>query len=139
MQDFLTQTSVVFEMVSFGYVAGSFALYAHRRIQQDAQWEKRTGVCANQRMAGLSTATASIAKVTTAPAPPVPASAPQRQLSPVELLRQQCQQAGIKWRDAHGKNRHLKKAEMIEALNRLTASKQATPPTKATPAKRKTA
>ena len=122
MQDFLTQTSVVFEMVSFGYVAGSFALYAHRRIQQDAQWQKRSTVRANQRMPDLPTA-----------------STAQRKLSPVELLRQQCQQAGIKWRDAHGKNRHLKKAEMIAALNQLEASKQATPSTQSAPAKRRKA
>lgn len=124
MQDFLTQTSVVFEMVSFGYVAGSFALYAHHRVHQDARWEKEKSktVRANQRMPDLPTASTS-----------------KRKLSPVELLRQQCQQAGIKWRDAHGKNRHLKKAEMIEALKQLATSKKVTPPPQSAPAKRKVA
>jgi hypothetical protein len=121
MQDLLAQTSTVFEMVSFGYVAGSFALYAHRRIQQDVQWQPRPDR-AHQRLPDLPTA-----------------STAKRSLSPVELLRQQCQQAGIKWRDAHGKNRHLKKAEMIEALNRLAAAKQVTPPSQPALAKRKKA
>jgi hypothetical protein len=31
-------------------------------------------------------------------------------------LRRQCQAAGIRWRNAHGKGRHLSKAEMIAAL-----------------------
>ena len=31
-------------------------------------------------------------------------------------LRRQCQNAGIKWRNAHGKGRHLSKGEMIAAL-----------------------
>ena len=31
-------------------------------------------------------------------------------------LRRQCQDAGIKWRNAHGKGRHLSKGEMIAAL-----------------------
>ncbi|HEY9906035.1 MAG TPA: hypothetical protein V6D18_00340 [Thermosynechococcaceae cyanobacterium] len=122
MQDLLTQTSVVFELVSFGYVAGSFAVYARNRVHQDLSWERKpTARVAHQRM----------------PEPPT-ASTAKRKLSPVELLRQQCQQAGIKWRDAHGKNRHLKKAEMIEALKRSTLSKPIAPPS-ATPEKRKAA
>lgn len=31
-------------------------------------------------------------------------------------LRRQCQAAGIRWRNAHGKGRHLSKGEMIAAL-----------------------
>ena len=31
-------------------------------------------------------------------------------------LRRQCQAAGIRWRNAHGKGRHLTKTEMIAAL-----------------------
>lgn len=31
-------------------------------------------------------------------------------------LRKACQQQGIKWRNAHGRNAHLKKAEMIARL-----------------------
>jgi hypothetical protein len=31
-------------------------------------------------------------------------------------LRRQCQAAGVKWRNAHGKGRHLTKGEMIAAL-----------------------
>lgn len=34
-----------------------------------------------------------------------------------QLLRQHCQQRGIKWRNAHGKNKHLSKREMVEALS----------------------
>jgi hypothetical protein len=32
-------------------------------------------------------------------------------------LRQECQAQGIKWRNAHGKGKHLSKAQMIEALS----------------------
>lgn len=32
-------------------------------------------------------------------------------------LRRQCQAAGIRWRNAHGKGRHLSKAAMIAALS----------------------
>lgn len=32
-------------------------------------------------------------------------------------LRRECQAQGIVWRNAHGKNRHLKKSEMIAALS----------------------
>lgn len=31
-------------------------------------------------------------------------------------LRKLCQAAGVKWRNAHGKNKHLNKQEMLEAL-----------------------
>jgi len=34
-------------------------------------------------------------------------------------LRRQCQSAGIKWRNAHGKGRHLSKGEMIAALQEM--------------------
>lgn len=34
-------------------------------------------------------------------------------------LRKACTPKGIRWRDAHGKGRHLKKAEMLEALTSL--------------------
>jgi len=34
-------------------------------------------------------------------------------------LRRQCQDAGIKWRNAHGKGRHLSKGEMIAALQEI--------------------
>lgn len=31
-------------------------------------------------------------------------------------LRKECQSAGVKWRNAHGKGRHLTKAAMVEAM-----------------------
>jgi hypothetical protein len=31
-------------------------------------------------------------------------------------LRRECQVRGIRWRDAHGRNKHLRKAEMVRAL-----------------------
>jgi flavin-binding protein dodecin len=31
-------------------------------------------------------------------------------------LRRECQARGIHWRNAHGKNKHLRKAEMVRAL-----------------------
>jgi hypothetical protein len=36
-------------------------------------------------------------------------------LSP-ERLRKECSARSIKWRDAHGRNKHLRKAEMVTAL-----------------------
>lgn len=41
-------------------------------------------------------------------------------IAPVQL-RKECQLRGIRWRNAHGENRHLKKAEMIEALQGCAA------------------
>lgn len=37
-------------------------------------------------------------------------------MKPAEL-RQACQQQGVKWRNAHGKNKHLTKGQMIAALS----------------------
>jgi hypothetical protein len=37
-------------------------------------------------------------------------------LTPAEL-RKVCQQRGIRWRDAHGKSKHLKKSEMLQLLS----------------------
>lgn len=34
----------------------------------------------------------------------------------VTELRQHCKQSGITWRNAHGKGKHLRKAEMVAAL-----------------------
>jgi hypothetical protein len=106
MSDLFTQAAVAVELFGLGYVASSFAVYVHRRSHRSVQWRAQP-------------------KLTNQPQVTVTDSTPtQRKLSPVEKLRQQCQQAGIKWRDAHGKNKHLKKAEMIEALQRLEQAKQ---------------
>jgi len=37
---------------------------------------------------------------------------------PSTELRKRCQAAGVKWRNAHGKGKHLRKGEMIAALSR---------------------
>lgn len=42
-------------------------------------------------------------------------------MSPYEL-RKLCQSRGIRWRNAHGKNRHLTKAQMLEALQQQQAA-----------------
>jgi hypothetical protein len=34
-----------------------------------------------------------------------------------DQLRSLCTERGIKWRNVHGKNKHLKKAEMVSALS----------------------
>lgn len=34
-----------------------------------------------------------------------------------DQLRSICTERGIKWRNVHGRNRHLKKAEMVSALS----------------------
>jgi hypothetical protein len=57
----------------------------------------------------------------------VPFVRPVRPVAPVwaemtpEQLRKACQQQGIKWRNAHGKSKHLKKAEMVAALSTIAA------------------
>lgn len=105
MQEFFTQATIAVEVFGFGYIASSFALYARRRLHDDIpRWRPQSPVPKEQRV------------ISKAPAPP---AKPARKLSPTEELRQQCQQAGIKWRHAHGKNKHLKKAEMIAALAAL--------------------
>lgn len=42
-------------------------------------------------------------------------------LNPYQL-RKECQARGIRWRNAHGKNRHLTKAQMVEALQQQRAA-----------------
>jgi len=109
MELLFTQATVVVELFGAGYVAGSFAIYAHRRLSHPTSWRTRSNFEVVER---------------------VPEQAPEQKKSarrkptPVELLRQQCQKAGIKWRDAHGKNKHLKKAEMIAALQQLERTKR---------------
>ncbi|MBW4581517.1 MAG: hypothetical protein KME42_18255 [Tildeniella nuda ZEHNDER 1965/U140] len=104
MEELLTQATVAIELLSFSYVAGSLALYTHQRFTHPVQLKSKS------RSKHISTPSTRIVE----PVPPA-----KRSLSPVEQLRQQCQQAGIKWRDAHGKNKHLKKHEMLEALKAL--------------------
>lgn len=104
MELLFTQATVVVELFGMGYVAGSFATYAHRRLNQPKSWKSRNT---------LTPVKPSVEDV------PEKHTPPRRKIPPVELLRQQCQKAGIKWRNAHGKNKHLKKAEMIEALQQL--------------------
>jgi hypothetical protein len=104
MELLFTQATVVVELFGAGYVAGSFVIYAHRRLSKPTSWRTR------------STFTVAEHVPEQVPEPKKPA---RRKPTPVELLRQQCQKAGIKWRNAHGKNKHLKKAEMIVALQQL--------------------
>jgi hypothetical protein len=106
MQGLLTEAAIAVELLGFGYFASSFALYTHQHAQQARRWKRSLG--------------ASLSKQP----PAEPISPPKRKLSPVEQLRQDCQKAGIKWRHAHGKNKHLKKAEMIEALRQMERSKK---------------
>jgi hypothetical protein len=128
MEELFTRASVAVELFGFGYIAGSFVVYTHHRLHQSvqrkhsAQWMPRSVAAAMQS----PSCTVQVEKSQVEK---------KRKLSPVELLRQQCQEAGIKWRNAHGKNKHLKKAEMIEALQRLEQAKreqsQKAAPTKA--------
>ena len=105
MEELLTQVSVAVELLSFSYVAGSLALFTHQRFTHPAQFQFKSK--------SKSKSTPST-KLVVEPVKPA-----KRSLSPVEQLRQQCQQAGIKWLDAHGKNKHLKKHERLAALNTL--------------------
>lgn len=109
MELLLTQATAALELVSFGYVAGSFAVYAHDRLNQFDHRKSRSSVTVAKDLLDVSTPS-------------------KRKLSPVERLRQQCQEAGIKWRDAHGKNKHLKKAEMMAALQVLERAKRVAVP-----------
>jgi len=109
MESILTQASVAVELFSFGYFAGSFFMYAHRRSQHPVHWQSAKRIDPESPMLQESSK------------PPV------RQRSTVEQLRQECQKAGIKWRNAHGKNKHLKKDEMLAALQKLERAKQKKP------------
>lgn len=123
MESLLTQATVAVELFGFGYVASSFALYAHRRLNQlnqPARWQPRS---------------VSVAKTAAKTMDSEMMTTVTRKRSPVEQLREQCQKAGIKWRDAHGKNKHLKKAEMIAALERLEQTRQKPPQAKPPQAK----
>jgi len=106
MESILTQASVAVELFGFGYFAGSFFIYAHRRSQHSNHWQPASRIDPESPMRQESSK------------PPV------RQRSTVEQLRQECQKAGIKWRNAHGKNKHLKKDEMLAALQKLERAKQ---------------
>jgi hypothetical protein len=105
MQSFLTEAAVVVELLGASYIAGSFVIYARHRFQESTHRRFNTTF------------------TTVDPVPPE-RSETTRKLTPTERLRQQCQQAGIKWRHAHGKNKHLKKAEMIAALQQLEREKR---------------
>jgi hypothetical protein len=102
MESIFEQASIAVELLSFSYLAGSFALYAHRRLRQSFPWHPQHFIPPSRR---------GVVHLDLLP--------PQRKLCQTEQLRQQCQQAGIKWRNAHGKNKHLKKEEMIAALAAL--------------------
>lgn len=108
MSYFFSQASLAVEVFSIGYIASAFALHTHRRMSQVPGWRTYQAAQAAQHQVTV----------------PEPGSSTKRKLSPVEKLRQQCQEAGIKWRNAHGKNKHLKKAEMLAALQQLEKSRQ---------------
>jgi hypothetical protein len=55
------------------------------------------------------------------PAAPVEVEPIWSEMTPHQL-RQSCQQQGIKWRNAHGRNRHLSKREMVAALEGAIAA-----------------
>ena len=48
------------------------------------------------------------------------AETPIQKLPTVKELREMCQDRGVKWRNANGPNRHLRKSEMIEALSNIS-------------------
>lgn len=104
MEELLTQATVAVEWLSLSYVAGSLAWRTHLHFTQPFhttfQFRRQTIPVLRE----------------VSPQPLIPTALPPKPRSPVEQLRQQCQQAGIKWRDAHGKHKHLKKAEMLAAL-----------------------
>jgi len=103
MEELITQATVAVEWLSLSYVAGSLAWRTHLHFTQPhpSRFQSKQRTTPAQR------------EVVPQPVSPV---TPAKQRSPVEQLRQQCQQAGIKWRDAHGQHKHLKKQEMQAAL-----------------------
>ncbi|NJO39789.1 MAG: hypothetical protein HC769_22015 [Cyanobacteria bacterium CRU_2_1] len=114
MEIFFTQATMVVELFGVGYVASSFATYAHQRLNQPSKWKSCNAFTSEED--------------TLEEDAPEARTGSKRKPTPVELLRQQCQEAGIKWRHAHGKNKHLKKAEMIEALRKIEQAKRVTAP-----------
>jgi len=104
MEELLTQATVAVEWFSLSYMAGSLAWRTHLHFTQPFQTKFQTRRQTIPVLRELS------------PHLPVQTVPPSKPRSPVEQLRQQCQQARIKWRDAHGKHKHLKKHEMLAAL-----------------------
>lgn len=116
------------------------------RAHANARARKASGISLDRTQAAASKPTAAPQPMEPdpweLPTPPGPELAPPRgpQLKPLLLLppanpvqevtdppelaglnvialRKLCTQQGVKWRNAHGKNKHLKKAEMIAALS----------------------
>lgn len=123
MQHALTVSIDALELSAAAYFAIAFALHL---------WSKtmpRHRVSPGQLELDLSPAAVAAVAENLATAPTVeqawadaivPFNRPQpaynwSAMSPYEL-RKVCQQQGIKWRNAHGKNRHLTKLQMIAAL-----------------------
>jgi hypothetical protein len=74
--------------------------------------EFQAGYDAMEAQVAVSEAVDAIAEIT-------PASVPTKTISRVQQRRQQCQAAGIQWRNAHGKHKHLTMQEMQAALEQL--------------------
>ncbi len=106
MEALLTQATVAVEWLSLSYVAGSLAWRTHLHFTQPFQ----------SRFPSRPRNTPALRELSPLPSVQV---VPSPTRSPVEQLRQQCQQAGIKWRDAHGTHKHLRKAAMLAALKAL--------------------
>jgi hypothetical protein len=114
MQDLLTVAINAIATVSAIYFAAGFALTicAHRAVELPTQEETDAVVEA------LTIAAARLgmeAEPLTVEAIVVPAQ-PDWATLDVPRLRTECQVRGIRWSNAHGKNRHLKKTEMVAAL-----------------------
>lgn len=110
MQSLFTQATVVVELLSAGYVATSFATYAHRRLNAPSERTAPPAIALKMphRMSVFARSVLHTDASTTT----------------VETLRQACSAQGIRWRDAHGKHKHLKKAEMMAALRRVAQAPQ---------------
>jgi hypothetical protein len=74
--------------------------------------EFQAGYATTDAQVAVSEAVDAIAEIT-------PASVPTKTISRVQQRRQQCQAAGIQWRNAHGKHKHLTMQEMQAALEQL--------------------
>jgi hypothetical protein len=121
MQDFLTLTIEAIATVSVAYLAIGFILTV--RAHAPAAVELPTQDEVDDVMERLTIAAALLemepAAVEVAAVAIVAAIAPAWAALNPEQLRKECSARAIKWRNAHGKNRHMKKAEMVAALGAI--------------------
>jgi hypothetical protein len=118
MQDFLTLAIEAIAIASTLYLVAGFAAVAtvHKPVAPvvPATAELPTQEEVDAVIEALTLAAAPLALPVTLQ--PLKTTAPDWAAIAPTQLRKECTARAIKWRNAHGKNRHMKKFEMVAAL-----------------------